>query len=193
MSGDHLVGVSLSRTHKRHEFEAHQVRAATLLLPHFAQARRQKLALHHQSSGQIHPAEGARAMASQDGCLMFSSGAVVALLQTEWPQWEPPVLPRELMLTLAHTSPPSYVGREIHITAMPFGRALNVCVQQRRKVPVLSAAQLNVARLTTRGLTHKEVARELNLSAHTVRNHLAAIYQKLAVRNKTELAAKWRP
>lgn len=35
--------------------------------------------------------------------------------------------------------------------------------------------------------TLKEIASELNISEHTLRNHLAAIYHKLSVRNRMEL------
>lgn len=54
-------------------------------------------------------------------------------------------------------------------------------------VPSLSAREIEIARHYALGKTSKEVAKELFISQTTVRNHVAAIYQKLNIRNKTEL------
>ncbi len=43
----------------------------------------------------------------------------------------------------------------------------------------------------TRGLAYKEIAGALGISTATVKNHLARIYAKLAVRSRTEAAVKW--
>jgi DNA-binding CsgD family transcriptional regulator len=52
----------------------------------------------------------------------------------------------------------------------------------------LSSAELKVARLFARGATSAEVAEQLHLSPLTVRNHVTAIYQKLGIHSKAELA-----
>lgn len=54
----------------------------------------------------------------------------------------------------------------------------------------LTRTELRVAELTARGLTTKETAAELFLSAKTVSNLLTSIYRKLGVRNRSELAAR---
>ena len=43
--------------------------------------------------------------------------------------------------------------------------------------------------LASRGLTNSEVAAGLNVSVHAVKFHLAAIYRKLGVANRTEAAS----
>lgn len=50
-----------------------------------------------------------------------------------------------------------------------------------------SDRQLEIARLVARGLTSKEVAAELIVSARTVDNHLAAVYRKLGLSSRAEL------
>lgn len=50
----------------------------------------------------------------------------------------------------------------------------------------LSERQIEVLQLVARGLTNKEVAKTLNLSQFTVRNHLNHITQKLEATDRTE-------
>jgi len=57
-------------------------------------------------------------------------------------------------------------------------------------VPVLlSARELEVARMASQGLSSKEIARRLYLSPRTVDNHLQRVYTKLGVTGRDDLAA----
>lgn len=51
---------------------------------------------------------------------------------------------------------------------------------------LLTRRQLEVIGLIARGMTNKEIGRELGLSPGTVRSHLAAIFDALNVSNRTE-------
>jgi two-component system nitrate/nitrite response regulator NarL len=53
---------------------------------------------------------------------------------------------------------------------------------------LLSARERQVVDLVSEGLSNKEVARRLNLSAGTVKVHLHRVYRKLSVSNRTALA-----
>jgi DNA-binding CsgD family transcriptional regulator len=55
----------------------------------------------------------------------------------------------------------------------------------------LSARELEVLALTSRGRTNAAVADELGVSVHAVKFHLASIYRKLGVGNRTEAAAAY--
>lgn len=55
---------------------------------------------------------------------------------------------------------------------------------------VLTAREREIARLVARGLSSKEIARQLDLSPRTVENHRAALMQKLAVRDTARLV-RW--
>ena len=52
----------------------------------------------------------------------------------------------------------------------------------------LSAREMEIARLISRGLPNKTIARTLELSPSTVSSHLKRIFLKLGVRSRTELA-----
>lgn len=54
------------------------------------------------------------------------------------------------------------------------------------RVAGLTARQREVANLLTKGLTNKEIAGVLGISADTVKNHVAAILDALEVTNRTE-------
>jgi DNA-binding NarL/FixJ family response regulator len=52
----------------------------------------------------------------------------------------------------------------------------------------LSPRELQVLELASLGLTNMQIALRLQLSVHAVKFHLAAIYRKLEVSNRTEAA-----
>lgn len=55
---------------------------------------------------------------------------------------------------------------------------------------VLSPREKEVLHLIAKGLLYKEIADELGISFHTVRQHIGKIYEKLHVQNKTEAINK---
>jgi DNA-binding CsgD family transcriptional regulator len=56
----------------------------------------------------------------------------------------------------------------------------------------LSPREQHVLALLARGLSNKELARELGVSANTVKTHLANVYEKLGARRRTEAIAAAR-
>jgi DNA-binding NarL/FixJ family response regulator len=54
--------------------------------------------------------------------------------------------------------------------------------------PLLTKREEDVVGLVREGLTNREIARELHLSEHTVRNNLFRIFDKLGVSTRVELA-----
>ncbi len=55
---------------------------------------------------------------------------------------------------------------------------------------VLSTREKEVLQLVAKGLLYKEIADQLGISFHTVRQHIGRIYEKLHVQNKTEAINK---
>ncbi|MEU2588949.1 AAA family ATPase [Streptomyces avermitilis] len=56
--------------------------------------------------------------------------------------------------------------------------------------PLLTAQELTVARMAARGLTNRQIARELVLSVKTIEYHLGNTYAKLGISSRTELVDK---
>ena len=52
----------------------------------------------------------------------------------------------------------------------------------------VSPREAQVLEMTSQGLTNDEIAKRLNVTRHAVKFHLASIYRKLGVANRTEAA-----
>jgi len=59
--------------------------------------------------------------------------------------------------------------------------------------PALSEREVEIVDLIDRGLSNKEIARELRIGVATVKNHVHNILEKLRVRRRAEAAARLRP
>lgn len=51
----------------------------------------------------------------------------------------------------------------------------------------LTKQELNIVKLVAQGARNKEIAYQLNISAHTVKTHLSSIFRKTQARNRVEL------
>jgi two-component system, NarL family, nitrate/nitrite response regulator NarL len=68
-------------------------------------------------------------------------------------------------------------------------------VEDEPERPTLTPRQWEVLHCLSRGLPTKLIAREMSLSEHTVKEHIALLFQALGVRNRTEAVIKgsqWR-
>jgi DNA-binding NarL/FixJ family response regulator len=63
-------------------------------------------------------------------------------------------------------------------------------VQPSPEAAVLTPRETEVLHLIAKGLLYKEIAEQLGISFHTVRQHIGKIYEKLHVQNKTEAINK---
>ena len=55
---------------------------------------------------------------------------------------------------------------------------------------ILTEREKNVLSNLAQGLTNQEIAGRLHISVHTVKAHLEALYDKLAVTNRVQAAIK---
>lgn len=78
--------------------------------------------------------------------------------------------------------------------AVPFARMAQAELgraQSARSATALTTSERQVAELVASGMTNREVAARLFASVRTVEGHLAAVYRKLGIRSRTELAARF--
>lgn len=101
-------------------------------------------------------------------------------LRCEWLISQSSKLPRVLLEHFA-SGARKYVGRSRVITCSVEKDLMFLHGRPHQLADELSPKELAVARLMSKGLTHRQVALELERAPATVRNHMQAIYGKLQI------------
>jgi DNA-binding CsgD family transcriptional regulator len=181
--------ISLYRAGREHRFSEAEAQFKQSVFPHLIAAdSRNKLA--HLASGAQLGASSQWHSAAVDGMgvVRHAEGPFRQLAGREWPGWRGPYLPdplRELMAMGATSAamPNCTVAR---LSRM--GELTLVQLRERNAVDDLPERMRQVARLAAEGHGNKYIAAQMNISPNTVRNHLAMAYERLAVKNKAEMA-----
>jgi len=112
---------------------------------------------------------------------------------------EPPALVAALLGTCPADAPEAGVVAGLRRTLQPWELPQPVQAEPATPEPGLGAVAMRlterereVMELVARGLSNKHLARELSLSAHTVKRHLANILDKLDCDNRVQAAHLWR-
>ena len=80
---------------------------------------------------------------------------------------------------------PAIARKVLNYFASPSGRD-----KKRGRSETLTQRELDILKLVTKGLSNKEIADELSLSARTVQRHLESIFTKLQVGSRTEAVVR---
>lgn len=87
----------------------------------------------------------------------------------------------------------------VHVAPMEGDDTVSVTIEPARAgdlVPILldsyglTSRETDIVLLLCRGFGTKEIAAELSISVHTVRDHLKAVFDKVGVNSRGELVAK---
>jgi DNA-binding NarL/FixJ family response regulator len=81
---------------------------------------------------------------------------------------------------------------EVFIQPSVASKYLHLLTTRQLETEHLSPREEDVLRLLARGLSNKLIARELDISESTVKNHVKSILAKMQVRNRTEAALNAR-
>jgi DNA-binding NarL/FixJ family response regulator len=111
----------------------------------------------------------------------FSAGAKGVVCQTE---------PLEVLckcIRCVHAGQIWANSRELQWIIKSLGDREPVRVVSAKGLSLLTQRQEQIVNMATAGLPNREIAEKLDLSAHTVKNHLFRIYEKLGISNRTEL------
>lgn len=74
-------------------------------------------------------------------------------------------------------------------------RRLSTLASQRRPAPsdlVLTGREVQILRMLEMGLTNRDIAEQLQIAIHTVKNHVHSLLTKLGVRTRAQAAARAR-
>lgn len=187
ISSQDFMAIFRAKSRDRYSEEEHSL--AEFLMPHLIEAGRiNRLFWLNQLSAAVLVKRGARAIGGWEGMLYSYDEAFVSTVRMEWPEWVPPLLPKQLLISLRTSSLRRFTGHRIAVGASIIGDMLFLQVRQRSSVDELTPAERGVANLIAHGQPYKEVARKLGVSVATVRNQLHSIYQKLGINNKAALA-----
>lgn len=138
------------------------------------------------------PFRWGRAVIDRVGGLTSLDREFADALRSEWPDWQGPLLPRELAEWACGDEPFLELGAtRFEITRGEQYHVLGVARTGRETV--LSAAEMDVARQFAAGESYKNIARHRACSPATVRNQIARIYQKLDVHSRADLARRIGP
>ena len=129
---------------------------------------------------------GATGLINDEGQVEIADQRFFDLLEREWPELAPEFIPHDAMELLNQDKP--YRGTQVEITLMRQA-GCNLCrIRPVDAMEVLTPREFVVARRFAAGMSHKQIARELGVSHHTVRNQLAHLYRKLNLHDKASLA-----
>jgi two-component system, NarL family, nitrate/nitrite response regulator NarL len=100
------------------------------------------------------------------------------------------VVPRDVLPeVLIHDLRQVAVGQRLSIRASHAAEARTTAYPSEKALAMLTARERQIAKLVSAGLSNKEIGRQLDLTAGTVKVHLHNIYQKLEINNRTTLTA----
>ena len=123
---------------------------------------------------------------TMQGTIDIADPKFFELLEREWPDLAPESIPEVALECLRAGQP--YHGLHIEIS-MVRQHGFNLCqIRSVDVLEVLTPREFVVARRFASGMSHKQIARELGISHHTVRNLLAQLYRKLKLHDKAALA-----
>jgi DNA-binding CsgD family transcriptional regulator len=186
--------LSLYRADRGRPFTAAEAQAKQALFPHLVEAdsRNKLIDLERHSRNGIASHWQSAAIDAQ-GLVRHVSDGFKALALREWPDWRGPYLPVPLRALIAGTPLPADTLRHT-VAQLPepgplaLGPLRLVQLRERHAVDELPHRMREVARLAADGMSTKQIAAALRISPNTVRNQLVEVYDRLAVKNKAEMA-----
>lgn len=188
-TGLNLDTIALWRARPKDAYTTADGKISELVIPHLFKARAINQKIHMQNDSNV--LQRISLLSCFDGSLQFVDGPTIEVLTAEWPHWVPPLLPTAFMEALRCSSARQYVGRTFIANCTVHDRFLFIQLNLLpKRQNFLTKAETSAALLAARGLSYKEIAKELGTSPATVRNQLHSTYLKLGVTNKTSLAQR---
>lgn len=181
--------MTLFRPEQQTPFSEDERVAAQVLAPHLVESCHQSRLMQLNAGGLTEASNGRRVAAyDTDFVLIAGNDRFAGMLRREWPGWNAPRLPEALWPLLRNNSKGQHTGETIVVSFERVSDLYWLNVRDKTAMDTLGRRQMEIARLSAQGQTYKQIASALKLAPATVRNHLDAIYKKLAIRSRSELA-----
>ena len=127
--------------------------------------------VYERQFGQEKSLNMASGLITQDGQVEIGDQRLFDLFEREWPERAPDRIPAHVMEVLVAGK--TFRGTQIEINLYRHNGQLTCRVRPVGAMEILSPREFVVARRFAAGMSHKQIARELGVSHHTVRNQLA--------------------
>lgn len=122
------------------------------------------------------------------GILHASDDRFAKILREEWSDWRGPKVPERIARHLARNQGRAFVGQSIVVRSNPFKNLIVLRARPKATYDKLSVREQQISQLFATGQSQKEIARSLSISPATVNNHITAVYAKLGINDKAQLA-----
>ncbi len=153
------------------------------LSPHVMQALAFNRIAHLDRVEGLRPARRGAAIADARGVLYHADADFEAALRAEWAGWRGgTTLPAPLLAQL-QSGEVRWLGERAVVWHTVEQGLFFLGARLRCRADMLSPRELVIARLVSKGHTHKEIARLLERAPATIRNQIQGIYGKLEVGN----------
>lgn len=179
--------LSLYRPATAPDFAPTQIRRARLFIRHLG------LALRNRMGTGLAGARALSAAVTLQGRLEHASPALLERLRAAGVALSDMRLPPDLMRRLVRRGAVELGAVDLGAAHLRLDAQLGLSVLTLSDPPaLLSMREAQVAHAYAAGLGFRQIAAELGISPHTARNHIGAIFRKLGVGSKLELAARLR-
>lgn len=139
-----------------------------------------------QNSGQADQEPVGVAVVSMEGNVVSSDAVFQAHISTRQRAWDQRNLPFDLESD-PRLPVQAMVWQGLFIRFDKVGADYHLRVRKDRRASELTVREHEIAERIARGLTFKEVAREMDLAPSTVSTHLYNVYDKIGVRRRADL------
>lgn len=181
--------LSLYRAHDESRFTADEQLLKQYLMPHLSSswALSRAFEMEHLKAAASPSEAGVAAIDRQFG-LVNADERFHGFIDAEWPGWNGEALPPSVLQWLRSKNALVKLNR-IVLHRYSFGDFELLVARTRSRVDLLSDREASIAHAFSRGLTYKEIARDLDSAPATVRHHLRMIYEKLGVSDKATMTS----
>lgn len=183
--------MSLWRKSPKRPFTERDRLTKTFLMPHLMESyHANRIRCVGEAYSGEHRARYSVCICYKLGILHQAEGRAISLLRKEWRAWKNAQLPDELRQLVGGRTKTIFSGKHVFIEIGPVQELFFLRVRAKEPMDMLTAREQSIARYFAQGSNHREVAELLGISSSTVRNHINAVYKKLGLHNKAELARR---